>query len=233
MANNILPRPLTAIKDRIVDQDGKPTPYFLRILQDVITRSDKVLTNNGEVQAQANVTSRTEPLSTTLQHVDATGKLNSTDSIASDGTGSPLQGGKNGFQGLTSSGQLKGTFKNNQVNVSGVPTSTTVLSNNGTTTVITIAAFSVQFGDGLVSYNGGSVDPGVFGTFFIYANDPSFQGGAVSYQFSATPADIASANGLILVGAITTVNGSAGTGGGSTGGSTSGGSGGRGFPPIG
>jgi len=96
-------------------------------------------------------------------------------------------------------------------------------------TAITVAAQSQQFGDGSVSYNSGSVDPGGFGTFYIYADDPTFAGGAVTYQSSVTPVDQTANNGRVLFGKITTASGSAKTGGGNTGGTTSGGAGGRGF----
>lgn len=79
----------------------------------------------------------------------------------------------------------------------------------------------------MVSYGSGSVDPGSFGgPYYIYADDPTFAGGSLSYQASLTQQNQAAANGRVLQGSITTSNGSAKTGGGTTGGS-GGGRGGR------
>lgn len=226
MANNIKPRPF----DPVV-QDLKRAGFgdiTIWAFRDMMTRIDKVLTNAGEVQSVANVTGRTEPIGTTVQNLTSVGALASTDNIAADGIGSPLTGGKRGFIALDTNNRLAGTFHSNGVNVSFVPISATTLSNDGVSTAIAIASHSAQFGDGTISYNSGSVDPGSFGSWYIYTDDPTFAGGAVTYQVSGTIQDQSAANGRMLVGSIKTVNGSAKTGGGNTGG-TGGASGGRGF----
>jgi len=206
--------------------------YFILLEQ----RSGPTLTQQGQLQATAPIVGRAEGIGTTVQNISDTGNLdslahvdNTNTDLLTDGTGSPLTGGKRGFVALDGNNRLAGTFRNNPVNVNLSPTSSTVLSNNGISHAIAVAASTVQYGDGQVSYNSGSIDPGAFGTFFVYADDPGFAGGAVTYQFSTSPQDQVAANGRILFGSITTVGGSSNTGGGTTGGTTPGGGGGRGI----
>ena len=212
-----------------------PKGSFFRLIRDLATRADKTLTDKGEIQAKANVTGRTEPLSTTVVNITSTGKVNSLANVVNtntdfltDGTGSPITGGKRGFVALDTNNRLANSFRANPVNVSNTPTSSTTLSNDGVSTATTIAAYTAQFPPGSVSYNSGSVDLGSFGSQFIYFDDPTFTGGAVSYQFTTTASVQTAAEGRCIVGQITTVNGSAKTGGGSSGG-TGGHGGGRGF----
>lgn len=228
MPNPIQPRTAPVLKD--FEALGiKPRSAAWYWLQDAIQRLDKTLTNKGEVQAQANITGRTDPLSTTTGNLDATGKLSSTDAIAADGTGSPLTGGKRGFVALDTNNRLANSFRNNPANVSNTPTSSTTLSNDGVSTSIPIAASTNQFPAGAVSYNSGSVDPGAFTTSYVYADDPTFAGGALTYTFSASPQNQTAAEGRIPFGKIITAGGAAKTGGGNTGGTTPGGGGGRGY----
>src|SRR5262249_50246321 len=152
--------------------------------------------------------------------LNATGQLNTftnvvagrtTDNLT-DGTGSPLTGGKRGFIALDTNNRVANSFRMNGINVSRCPTSDTVLSNDGAATSITIAASTGQFAPGTVSYNSGSVDPGSFGKVFIYADDPTFAGGAVTYAFSANAQDQTAAEGRTLFGRLTSVNGTSKTG---------------------
>lgn len=228
MPNTIKNRPLEPVIAELVSLGLNPQGPTVIAIRDMLTRVDKVLTDKGEVQSKANVTGRSEQLSTTLQNVNATGKLTSTDAIAADGTGSPLTGGKRGFVALDTNNRLANSFRANAVNLACVPTSATVLSNDGVSHSIVIASSTIQFGTSQVSYNAGSVDPGAFGTFYIYADDPTFAGGAVTYQSTTDPTVLVAADGRINFGKITTVGGSAKTGGGNTGGTTTGGTGGRG-----
>jgi hypothetical protein len=112
--------------------------------------------------------------------------------------------------------QLMGTFRNNPVNSNGILTGSNPISQAGTTTTINISACSIQYGDGQVNYNSGSVNPGSYGTWAIYCIDPKFGGGAVIYQATQSMHIKTSANGLILLGTITTLSGggASGTGGG-------------------
>lgn len=111
------------------------------------------------------------------------------------------------------------------LNTSGTPTTTNLCTQATTTTTINVAASSFQYGDGTVSYSSGSVNPGALGTWFIYADDPTYTGGAVVYQATANRSDISGNNGRIYFGMVTTVGGgggasnnTGGTGGGKVGG---------------
>lgn len=214
---------------------AEPNGALFIAFRDMVTRNDKTATNNGEIQSVAPIKGRTEGIGTTVQHVDSVGNLaslanvnNTLTDLLTDGTGSPLTGGKRGFVALDTNNRLANSFRANPVNVSNTPTSSTTLSNDGISTSIPIAAYTSQYPAGSVSYNSGSVDPGVFGSAFIYFDDPTFTGGAVVYQFTTTASVQTAAEGRSPVGQITTVGGSAKTGGGSSGG-TGGRPGGRGF----
>lgn len=236
MANNINPRPLDALNGPIVDKDGNPTLFFRRLLQDLTTRADKTATNLGQIQSVAPIVGRTEGIATTVQNISAVGNLaslanvnNTNTDLLTDGTGSPLTGGKRGAIALDTNNRLANSFRANPVNVSNTPTSATVLSNTGgASTLISVAASTAQFGTGTISYNSGSVDPGVTGTFFIFADDPTFAGGAVTYQFSTSAPTQTASDSRVNFGKILT-SAVASTGGGNTGGTTPGGGGGRGF----
>jgi hypothetical protein len=128
MSNPIKPRPLDAVVEDM--RRAGFGDISIRALIDALSRIDKVLTDAGEVQAQANITGRTEQISTTVSGLAVTGdinaatkivgrtegvgttvqKLNSsgllldTDQIAADGTGSPLTGGKRGFSNIFADG---------------------------------------------------------------------------------------------------------------------------------
>jgi hypothetical protein len=93
------------------------------------------------------------------------------------------------------------------------------LSQSGVTSTILIAAKSFQFGDGVVSYNSGSINPG-YGSWYIYADDPTYAGGAVTFVATATESNIYAAPGRVPFGFITITNT------GTTAGPTTGGTGG-------
>ena len=70
---------------------------------------------------------------------------------------------------------------------------------------ISISSHTLQYGFGTVSYNSGTIvglDPST--NYFVYADDPDYQGGAVSY-FATTNRQLVTANnGRYFVGAILT-----------------------------
>jgi hypothetical protein len=122
---------------------------------------------------------------------------------------------------------MSGVFQNTAfdltpVNTASTPTgSTSPLSQSGSSTTILVASSTFQFADGTVSYNSGSVNPGAYGTYYIYADDPTFSGGAVTYVATLTPSATVANNGRQFFGFITTNAGTpatsgtgAGTGGG-------------------
>ena len=230
------PRPsLGFARGPIVDENRMIMPIFLRYLQSLEEKTGPTLDTQGQFHSTAIIAGRTEGIGTTVVQLTSAGLLADADQIAADGSSfvrvNPDQrtGAGRGFVALDSNNRLANSLRLNAVNVSMSPTSSTVLSNDGTTTAIPIAAFTMQHGGGTISYNSGSVDPGAYGTYYVYGDDPTFAGGAVTYSFSASTEDQVANEGRIKIGVITTVSASATTGGGSSGGTTSGGGGGDGY----
>lgn len=114
--------------------------------------------------------------------------------------------------------RLLGSFTNNPVNTQGAFTGSNPLSQSGTSTTINIASSTQQFGDGQVSYNSGSVNPGTYQTSYVTTRDPWYLGGAVVYQPTATKSQQVASNDLVGFGQITTAAGGGGTGAGGGGG---------------
>jgi hypothetical protein len=85
-------------------------------------------------------------------------------------------------------------------------------SQSGTSTTINIAAASIKYGFGTVSYSSGSTNPGSYGTFYVYADDPDYQGGAVTYLTTTDATVPFAADNRIYFGKIITVAGGGGTG---------------------
>lgn len=120
-------------------------------------------------------------------------------------------------------GRPTSSFFTNALDNTGAPL-TQPLTQNGVTTKIDIASTTWQFGGFQVTYNSGSVDPGIFGTFNIYFDDQQFNGGVVVYKAAAVgDGTVLKKRGRFFLGVITTAGGGGGTGGG--GGSGGGGGG--------
>ena len=219
----------------LVDKRGMANWEFLKRLQEWDTKLNRAITLLGDIAAAAVVEGRTEGIGTTVGQLTATGQLASADQVAADGTSfvrvppNNSTGGLRGFNALDANNRLANSFRVNPVNISEAPTAATNLSNDGAVTSITVAANTKQFGAGQVSYNSGSVDPGSYGTVLVYADDPTYAGGAVTYQFTTLPEILVAAEGRIIFGKITTTSGTSQTGGGNTGGTTPAGEGGKGY----
>lgn len=87
-------------------------------------------------------------------------------------------------------------------------------TDDGSTAKINIASHAVQFADGAVNYNSGSVSGLQFNTkYYVYTDDPYYIGGAVTYN--AVPAanitDITAGIGRRYLGSITTPSNGGGT----------------------
>jgi hypothetical protein len=120
-------------------------------------------------------------------------------------------GGIATFDGVFCCRQLT-AFELTPVSTSGTPTvNTPICTQSGTSKTINVAASTFQFGDGQVSYNSGSVTPGAYGTFYIYADDPAYAGGAVTYVATTNAPDVNANNGRLFFGKITTAGGGGGT----------------------
>lgn len=118
---------------------------------------------------------------------------------------------------INSTLQTKG---NSPTNIGATVVGASPLSNDGITTVISITAFSVQYGFGTLSYNSGSVDPGAFGKYGVYFDDPLYSGGAVTFHADTAASVLTATDSRIVAGYITTSAGisRSGTGGGNGGG---------------
>ena len=95
----------------------------------------------------------------------------------------------------------------------------------GSDVTISIASHSVQYGFGTIAYNSGSITGLGFSTlYYVYTDDPTYAGGAVTY-LATTNANNATANdGRYYLGKITTpADGAGGTSGGGGGGGGGGG----------
>jgi hypothetical protein len=112
-------------------------------------------------------------------------------------------------------GQLASQLNSRPLMAAGSITSTSGLSQSGTSKTILVASNSVQFGSNSVSYNSGSVTPTGYGTYYVYADDPTFAGGAVTYIATTTKITLMSNDNRVYFGSITTAVGGGGTGGGS------------------
>ena len=115
-------------------------------------------------------------------------------------------------------GQIASQLRTKPAVATGAFTSTNPLSQSGTTKTILIASSTVQWGTNAVSYNSGSVTPATYGLKYVYADDTTFTGGAVTYVSTANQLDLNSNDGRVCFGFITTAIGGGGSGGG--GGST-------------
>lgn len=70
---------------------------------------------------------------------------------------------------------------------------------------IAIAAHTVQYGYGQSAYNAGSISGLPTSTLhYIFADDPGFAGGAVTYLATTNPQTVVASNGNYYVGSITT-----------------------------
>jgi hypothetical protein len=254
---SIKPLPLNWLNGPIVDQAGKPSPAFSTWIQQsvenviapMVTRNPLSDGPIGKIRSVAVVQGRTEPIATTVGNIDSTGVVlapgvdfvraytnkhlgNVPDDPLTDrnaASSNQKTGGDRAATALDANARLTGTFRGNPVNTSATPAGATSLANDGVSTAVSVSAVSQQFGDGLINYGSASFDPGAFGTFYAWYNDPTFTGGTLVPQFSTSPVNQTAGNGVVPLGKIISVGGSAKTGGGNTGGTTPGGAGGRGF----
>lgn len=110
---------------------------------------------------------------------------------------------------------LLGSEGTAQVYTQAVSQSTSsILTQSGTSKTINVAAFTLQYGFGTVSYNSGSVTPGSYGAFVIYFSDPNYAGGAVTYNATNQTYQSVAQDGYQAIGVITTSVGGGGSGGG-------------------
>lgn len=74
-----------------------------------------------------------------------------------------------------------------------------------TTATIAISAHTNQYGFGQISYSAGTITGLLTNTlYYVYADDPDYQGGSVTYVATTNPQTVTSNNGYYFVGSITT-----------------------------
>lgn len=115
-------------------------------------------------------------------------------------------------------------FARETVHSSLVPTTNPVTSTDaGASATVNIASFSTQVAGTTLTYNSGSVAGLSYSTlYYIYANDPTLFGGAVTYQTTTSKQTTLAATGNFFVGSVATANnGGADTTGNGDGGSAS------------
>jgi hypothetical protein len=98
--------------------------------------------------------------------------------------------------------------RNQQVSAGGLNSAQTsrplTSTNDGVSLgAIAVAAHTVQYGFGTVSYNSGSINTLPFGTsYYVYADDPTFAGGAVTYVATTALENVVAGSGRYYVGKI-------------------------------
>lgn len=103
---------------------------------------------------------------------------------------------------LNSNGQLASQLKSNQISATGAFTGANPLTQSSTSKTINVAASTIVFGSNSVTYSAGTVTPANYGLHYVYADDPTFAGGAVTYVATTNPLDIYSNDGRLYFGSI-------------------------------
>lgn len=140
---------------------------------------------------------------------------------------------------LNSSGRIINASTIFPAGLIGIKSTTSVsitATDAGTTATVNITAHSRKFGaestQTTVSYNSGSITGLSFSTrYFIYVDDPTYSGGAVTYVATTNSDTPAARSGRVYVGEVTTpADGGGDTGGTPPGGISGGGGGGTAIP---
>lgn len=92
------------------------------------------------------------------------------------------------------------------------PTGANPLTQHLTSTTIDVASSVWTAGAQSVSYSSGSVNPGGYGTYYVYCIDTRKAGGVVTYIATANVQDVTGQDGVMYFGKITTAGGGGGAG---------------------
>lgn len=116
-------------------------------------------------------------------------------------------GGGRGFVAINVNNKMASLITQQPVGAPGdFPGSTNPLSQpSGTSPSINVAAFSIIFGSNTIAFNSGSTNPGTYGTWYVYFDDPTYSGGAQTYHATANTQTLISNDGRIYIGSINTV----------------------------
>lgn len=232
-----------ALRGPLVDpKTGLPSREFIKKLQEWEAKLFQTISLVGEIAAATKIAGRTEGIGTTVGKIDSGGIVtatgvdfsrsytNKTLTNVPDGATrlavdpNRYTGANRAYNALDSNNQLAGSFKNNPLNTQAAYTGanplTATTGGAANQATISIASSTQQFGDGQVTYNSGSITPLLDSTlYYIYADDPTFAGGAVTYQATISKSVTVANSGRVYFGQITTPA----FGGGGTGGSGGGG----------
>ena len=78
-------------------------------------------------------------------------------------------------------------------------------TSGASTSTISVASHNLQYGFGQVAYNSGSISGLSTSTlYYVYADDPTYAGGAVTYQATTNAQTAVAGNGRYYLGSITT-----------------------------
>ena len=124
-----------------------------------------------------------------------------------------MLGAGRAYSALDASNRLVNQKNMPAVAAVGAFTAANPLHQSGTSKTILVDANTIQFGGQQVNYNSGSVTPGIYSTFYVYADDADYSGGAVTYVQTLNYYQAVGADGRVCFGKITTSSGGGGQGG--------------------
>ncbi len=224
-----------ALRSPIADKDGRMHRDWVKKFQEWEAKLYQTINLVGEIAAAARIQGRTEGIGTTVGQLDVAGIVKAggadfartylnkhLDNIPDGPTFvrtilTEKTGAGRAFNALDANSRLAATRRATMALASYTPT-TQPVTQHLTSTQIDIASSTVQFPDGAINYNSGTVDPGAYGTYYVYCDDPTFLGGAVAYQASTSNPNVTANDGRAYFGKITTAGGGGGTGSGGGGG---------------
>lgn len=180
--------PKLAIDQSIVEQNGKPSLAFHKWWQLVINKITSIISDLeqqvSDIQAAQAAANAAQTAAATAQTAANTAQIAAT----------TAQNAANTTQAIT---DLTG---------SGVLGASITATDVGSDVSISISAHTRTYADGTsVSVNSGNLAGLSYSTtYYIYYNDPSRAGGAVSYQATTTASNAVQTGDKHLVGSVTT-----------------------------
>jgi hypothetical protein len=199
----------------LLDASGRITWPWLRWLNDIETKTRQTIDLSGVV-TPSGVDLARPYANKILDNIENSANFQKT-------TPSQVSGAGRAFAALDTNNRLVDSLRDVPVNSVFTPSSGMGLSQSGTTTAIVVASGQLQFGSASVSYNGGSVDPGSYGVWYVYCDDPKYSGGPVIYVATQSVSALVANNGRLYLGKILTISSGGGSGGGGGGGTGGGG----------
>ena len=113
-------------------------------------------------------------------------------------------------------GVLEDSFRLNPVDAQYTVKSGLALSQVGVSTVISLSSGVMKYSAGELSIGASTVDPGGYGLYVCYIDNPLYQSATFALQASLNFYDAVAQKGRIYLGSLTTAGGGGGAGGGSS-----------------